>query len=59
MVSLFTQFVAGGAVEVPVVDPRLATHSDSPVVDTSDEGPAAGDAIASTPDGIPSPATDT
>jgi len=41
MVSLFSRFVTGGLVEVPVTDPRLVTHEDAPGVVSSDVGPAA------------------
>lgn len=40
MVSLFTQFVAGNMVEVPLVDPRVAGQVTTPEVVSQDDGPA-------------------
>jgi len=59
IVSLFSLIVAQGA-EVPVVDPRLATHVGyASRVDTPDQGPATqtdsepfGDALAAQPTSI-------
>ena len=41
MVSLFSRFVTGGVVALPVIDPRLIAQDDTPVVVSPEEGPAA------------------
>lgn len=40
MVSLFTQYLAGGHIEVPSTDPRSAEHVGIPVAVSSPEEPA-------------------
>lgn len=41
MVSLLTQIVAGGYIDVPAVDPRLTAHINDPVANQTETMPAA------------------